>query len=184
MSSRKECSQPVQTSCEEDLFQARSNRQLQELIDKQNRMIRVLEDIGNQNRDSVMRQSVGGVVVMGSFMAAVAVAFMAYANDLSGGGGKWYARAQIAFAFTFEYNLAVVIVGILVPLLRTLLRKEAGATGAMLAWLGWMLLLGLILMFIAFNLLLRAKFSSIIHVLSLVLIVFVMCVVLLYTLVV
>ncbi|KAF8592843.1 hypothetical protein BDV93DRAFT_567309 [Ceratobasidium sp. AG-I] len=105
---------------------------------------------------------------------------MSYTNDLSENGSTLYAGVQIAFAFTFACNLAVVSFAVLAPLLK----KEAGITHVMLASLGSMLFLGLILMSVAFGLLLKAKFTGAIYVVSLVLIVFVISVMPLYMLLV
>ena len=101
-------------------------------------------------------------------MASVAVSLMSYANDLSekesesnaGENKTNYDIAQYALVITFEYNLGVVTLAILVPLLLMWFRKEAGSFKSMLSWLGWMLFLGLVFMFFAFYLLLKARFST------------------------
>ncbi|KAF8593889.1 hypothetical protein BDV93DRAFT_566021 [Ceratobasidium sp. AG-I] len=142
-------------------------QQFQQLIEHQNKIVDSLEDASNENQETVFRQLVAGVVVMGTFMAAVSVALMSYANDLSEKGEKPgaekkrnYDIAQYALVITFEYNLAVVTLAILVPLLRIRFKKETVSIRAMVSWLGWMLFAGLVFMFIAFYLLLKARFST------------------------
>ncbi|KAF8594844.1 hypothetical protein BDV93DRAFT_611664 [Ceratobasidium sp. AG-I] len=143
-------------------------QQFQQLVEHQNRRIDALEDAGTASEDKAFKQVVVGVIAMGSFMASVAVALMSYANDLSekedksgiDGNELNYDIAQYALVITFEYNLAVVTIAILVPLLRMRFRKEPGSNKTMLSWLGWMLFAGLVSMFVAFYLLLKARFST------------------------
>ncbi|KAF8593891.1 hypothetical protein BDV93DRAFT_193517 [Ceratobasidium sp. AG-I] len=115
-----------------------------------------------------MKPAVVAVVILGSFMATIAVAFMPYVNDLSESNpskdaNAWYKTVQTMLAYTFEYNMAVVIIGVLVPLLRVLMRKTE-VTRKIVMWLGFLSVIGLTMMFVAFILFVRANFTHQIYI--------------------
>ncbi|KAF8593892.1 hypothetical protein BDV93DRAFT_566025 [Ceratobasidium sp. AG-I] len=91
-------------------------RNLPQII-AQDTIMRKMDGADLQNQQNGKRQSLAGILLMATFMAAGAVALLSYANDLDGGNGRFY-RTQMMLGLVFEYNLAVVALGILVPLIR------------------------------------------------------------------
>lgn len=91
-------------------------------------------------------------------MAAVAAALLSYANYLEENNGRFKA-AQIMLSLVFEYNLAIVALGILVPLLRKLWGKKESLTSPMLQAYGLVLFGGLLCMSVGFSLILYYKFD-------------------------
>lgn len=92
-------------------------------------------------------------------MAAGAVALLSYANDLEKPKSH-YQAAQRMLSVVFEYSLAIVALGILVPLIRVHRGKKEALDLSMLKSYGVLLFFNLIGMSIGFSLILLAKFGS------------------------
>ncbi|KAF8592964.1 hypothetical protein BDV93DRAFT_567087 [Ceratobasidium sp. AG-I] len=153
MSSQQE--EPVtQIPLDEQMSPARAEiliQNLPQLIAQQNELIRSLKDIDKQKHEDEMRQSLASIVLMATFMAGVAATLLDYANNLSKKHDDSFKLAESMLSLALEYNLAVVALGILVPLLRKHWGEKDACNPRMLKGYGWALFIGLIGMSVGFS---------------------------------
>ncbi|KAF8593206.1 hypothetical protein BDV93DRAFT_549605 [Ceratobasidium sp. AG-I] len=169
MSSQGECPLPIEALDDEKLC-----------LLLQNRVLHALEDINSKNQENVMKPAVVAVVILtlmghthqlieGELYGNYRSHFHAFVNNLSESNpskdaNAWYKTVQTMLAYTFEYNMAVVIIGVLVPLLRVLARRKTEVTRKIVMWLGFLSVIGLTMMFVAFILFVRANFTHRIYI--------------------